>query len=109
MRILEPHILLEVLTNFVLALVVISGIFFLGSAFRALQDEIGLGQLLRIAPYLVPYTLPYTIPISLLLAASLALGRMASDNEITALRAGGVSMWAVILPVALLGAGFTLL
>ena len=50
-----------------------------------------------------------SIPMSVLVATLMAFGRLAADNEITAFKAGGVSFYQMIIPVAaagmLLGAG----
>jgi LPS export ABC transporter permease LptG/LPS export ABC transporter permease LptF len=58
--------------------------------------------------YTVPPVLPLTIPFGVLVGILIGLGRMASDGEIVAMRAAGVSSRKVIAPVLLfatLGAG----
>ena len=55
----------------------------------------------------LPPVLPLTIPFGVLVGILIGLGRMASDGEITAMRAAGVSSRRVIAPVlafAVLGA-----
>ncbi len=46
--------------------------------------------------------LPTILPVSLLLGVVLALGRLASDSELTAMRACGLSPIRLLVPVALL-------
>jgi lipopolysaccharide export system permease protein len=46
--------------------------------------------------------LPTILPISLLLAVVLAFGRLASDSELTAMRACGLSPLGLLLPVSLI-------
>ena len=47
----------------------------------------------------LPPVLPLTIPFGVLVGILIGLGRMASDGEITAMRAAGVSSRSVIAPV----------
>jgi lipopolysaccharide export LptBFGC system permease protein LptF len=49
----------------------------------------------------MPPVLPQTIPFGMLVGILIGLGRMASDGEITALRAAGVPSRKVIAPVML--------
>lgn len=48
---------------------------------------------------LMPWLLTFTIPMSVLSATLLAFGRLASDNEIIALKASGVSVYKIAAPV----------
>jgi lipopolysaccharide export system permease protein len=51
----------------------------------------------------VPFTVAMTMPMAVLVAVLYAFSRLASENEITALKASGVSMWTVLTPVLLGG------
>lgn len=61
------------------------------------------GFLVALAPTLLPFGLKYALPVSLLLAVTFTFSRMASDNEILALRAAGSSLWPLAAPVLLAG------
>jgi lipopolysaccharide export system permease protein len=61
-----------------------------------------LATVIRVFAYLLPSLLSVTIPMALLLGLLLGFGRMASDSEIVALRASGVSPLTLLRPVALL-------
>ena len=50
----------------------------------------------------IPFTLALTIPMSVLVAVLYAFTRLASENEVTALKANGVSPWRLVAP-ALVG------
>jgi lipopolysaccharide export system permease protein len=54
----------------------------------------------------IPEFLPIALPVALLLASLYALTNHARYNEITAMRAAGISLWRVSLPY--FGIGFTL-
>ncbi len=59
--------------------------------------QIGLFSL-----YQIPYILPIAIPISCLLAAMILFQKMSLHLEITALRACGLSIWALAYPLLLI-------
>ncbi len=60
------------------------------------------GTILRVFVYLLPSIFAVTIPMAFLLGVLLAFGRLASDSEIVALRASGVSPLRLLRPVVLL-------
>ncbi len=60
------------------------------------------GTILRVFLYLLPSIFAVTIPMAFLLGVLLAFGRLASDSEIVALRASGVSPIRLLRPVLIL-------
>jgi LPS export ABC transporter permease LptG/LPS export ABC transporter permease LptF len=62
---------------------------------------------------LLAFTLPnivvLTIPMALLFGILIAVGRLSSDSELVALRAGGVSLATLYRPILLVSAAFALL
>lgn len=46
----------------------------------------------------LPQTIAYTLPMAILFATLLAFGRLSDGNEITAVRAGGVGFFRIVLP-----------
>ena len=63
--------------------------------------RVGLGTVLQIMLYLVPSFMGFIIPMSTMIAVLLAFLKMSSDNEIVALKAGGVSLYHLMPPVLL--------
>jgi len=53
--------------------------------------------------YTLPETLILTFPMSMLLAVLLAVSRLSSDFEITAMRAGGTSLYRIAAPIVAVG------
>src|SRR6195952_4969713 len=46
----------------------------------------------------IPFTVALTLPMSVLVAVLYAFSRLASENEVTALKASGVSPWRLVTP-----------
>jgi lipopolysaccharide export system permease protein len=53
--------------------------------------------------YTLPQTLVLTFPMSMLLSVLLAMSRLSGDSEITGMRAGGISLYRIAVPVAAVG------
>ncbi|MDR7598540.1 MAG: LptF/LptG family permease [Armatimonadota bacterium] len=54
------------------------------------RGQVPLGALLRLLFYKLPHMLVLTFPVSTLFGTLLGVGRLARDNEITALRMAGL-------------------
>lgn len=59
-----------------------------------------LGQVLLLFSYILPAFLEVTVPMALLLAILMAIGRMSADSELIALRASGLSLYQITVPIA---------
>ncbi len=103
--ILQRYILRELATTFLMVFLTISMIVFIGIGIQQYRRLEGLGFLflLRSAPFLFCYAVRYSLPASTLMASVLVFGRLAAENEITAIRAGGVPLWKVVHPALALG------
>lgn len=99
MRVLHLYVLQEWAKTFGLALASFTFLLFLGNASRLLQKGLDTAQLASLFPYLLPYVLSYTLPVAVLAASIITYGRLAADNEITALRATGIHLQVVIVPI----------
>jgi lipopolysaccharide export system permease protein len=53
--------------------------------------------------YTLPQTLVLTFPMSMLLSVLLSMSRLSGDSEITAMRAGGISLYRIAVPIAAVG------
>jgi len=89
---LHKYILKDLLKTFALATIGLTVVLSLGSILQPLQAYgISPAQAIALILYFVPVTLTFVMPVSALFAAALTYGRFASDNELDACRASGVS------------------
>ena len=108
-RTLLRYLLVEETIPFFVSLLVLTLVLFLGKTIRYTKllfiTGSGLVDFAKLLVCLVPYLLAFTIPMATLMAILLAFARLANDNELTAMKAAGISLYQTIPPVALL-AGF---
>lgn len=75
--------------------------------FELVRAVILMGMPLSIAAQLFLFRLPgvvvYIFPMAMLLSSILSFAKLSSDREITAFRAGGISLYRLIIPVLFLG------
>jgi LPS export ABC transporter permease LptG/LPS export ABC transporter permease LptF len=102
-RILSRYVFREILASALLGTVLATAVIFLQALGNKLEllvrASAGWDTVLYLFALALPPVLPLTIPFGVLVGILIGLGRMASDGEITAMRAAGVSSRAVIPPV----------
>ncbi len=103
MRILTRYVLFDLLKVFLLTLTGLTLLIFVGLLGKEAVDKgIGLGPLVRMTPYLLPQAMQFAVPGTMLLATTSVYGRMASYNEIVAIKSLGISPMAVVWPTLVL-------
>src|SRR5579872_1170327 len=105
MKILSRYILKEFLANLALGLLIFTFVLLLDHLFELVDllvnKGVGLGLTLELLFLLLPSSLSLTLPMSTLLATLLTFGRLSENNEITAVRASGLSAWSYVrMPLA---------
>ena len=110
MRILNIYVLRALLTTMAVAVGVSTFVMVVGffaKSMDLLARGVSIEPLLLFVLYKTPQLLAYTIPAGLLAATVIVFNRLSADNEITALRAGGVSLLQVAAPLLLLSLGLS--
>ncbi|MGE4608555.1 MAG: LptF/LptG family permease [Myxococcota bacterium] len=110
-RTLSRYVIKEVLGYTALGLVSITIVMVTQNLFRFLDEMISasvrLGDFAVITGSLSLMLATYSVPIAFLFGVLLALGRLASDSEITAMNACGVGHQAIWRPMFVLGIGMS--
>jgi len=103
MKIITRYVLGELLQVFLVALAALT-IFMLvvGLVKEAQQQGLGMMQILALIPYVLPEAMRFAVPGTMLFAVASVFGRMSASNEITALKAAGITPMATIWPAAML-------
>ena len=101
--ILQRYVMGEIFRAFSLSLLTITCVFVLLTVMtKASQVGLGPREIMNLVPYMIPTSLPYTVPVSLLFAATVVYGRLASDNEVIAVKTAGMSAMVLIWPAVVL-------
>jgi LPS export ABC transporter permease LptF len=108
MKLIDRSVSRELLVNVLFAIFVLSLVLVVGNIFRKLlpllvNHDVPVEYLISFIAYVLPFSLIFTIPWGLLTAILLVFGRLSADNELIALRANGVSVTRVCVPLAGLG------
>ena len=106
-RIIDIYIMKEVLLPY-LAGVAIVTVIGLSSFLFQLTDliivkDIPINVVLKLLFYQLPYIIVQSFPIAILFATLYGMSRLNRENEFTALRLGGISLYRLILPLIILG------
>jgi LPS export ABC transporter permease LptF/LPS export ABC transporter permease LptG len=111
-RILDRYLVREIVGPLALGFLVYTFILLIRFLFESAEMIIRRGLSLGAVGELLLYTLPnivvLTIPMSLLFGILIAVGRLASDSELVALRSSGISLMALYRPILLVSGFFTL-
>lgn len=107
LKLLHRHILKEILISTGLAMGLFIFVLLMGNAIRDIAELVAAGKLgplifLQLIGLLIPYVAAYALPLGMLTGTLMALGRLSSEQEITAMKAAGVSLYQVAAPVFLI-------
>ncbi|MGY8780386.1 MAG: LptF/LptG family permease [Fidelibacterota bacterium] len=107
MRLLTRYILKQLIIPFIFSLLIIVFVLFTQFLLRAIDRFLGKGlDIGTIFEYLflnLGWITALAVPMAVLIAALMAFGQFSEDNEITAMRASGISFITIIRPALLLG------
>mgnify|MGYP001497789329 CR=1 FL=1 len=100
---LDRYIFREITVPFILGMTAFTGALLMGRFLKiadlVVAKGVPLGEICLLIAYLFPSFALVTIPMALLLAILLAFGRLSSDSEIIAMKASGVGLGRLMLPV----------
>jgi lipopolysaccharide export system permease protein len=101
-KILSKYILREHVGPFTFALTALTSLMILNFISRQFGELVGKGLpasvIAEFFALSIPFTVALTLPMSVLVAVLYAFSRLAAENEVTALKASGVSPWRLVTP-----------
>jgi lipopolysaccharide export system permease protein len=101
---LQRYILRLLARNFLLVLALLTGLVFLFLLGKSLgRHDWTLSLIASRLPFGLLVAVGLSIPVSLLVGTLLTYGRLSADNEILAMRMGGIHPVHILLPAAILG------
>lgn len=114
MRILDRHVLIETAITSIVATSAFVFVMVAGNVLQQVAGAVAAGRVstlqgIELIGLLFPGVIPYALPMGVLTGFLIAFGRMSSQNEITAMKAGGIKLLRIAQPALILAAGFTLL
>jgi lipopolysaccharide export system permease protein len=107
MRLLRGHILRTLAGPFVFSWVALTAMLMLNQLSRRFAELVGkdlpAGVIIEVLLLFIPFIVALTLPMAILVAVLYGFSQMGVDNEITAMRANGVSVLQMLRPVLLAG------
>lgn len=107
MRLIRRHLLRNLAAPFLFAWIAQTGMLMLNQLSRRLGELVGKGLpggvVAEVLILFIPFIVALTLPMTILVAVLYGFSQMGADNELTAMRANGVSVLQMLRPVLAAG------
>jgi lipopolysaccharide export system permease protein len=102
-HLLSRYLLRQLVAPFLFALTALTSLMLLSQIAKKFGSLVGKGLpwtvIAEVFALSIPFIVAMTLPMAVLLAVLYAFSHLAADNEITAMRASGISVYQILVPV----------
>jgi lipopolysaccharide export system permease protein len=106
-RLLHRYLLRQLVAPFFFALAALTGFMLISQVAKKFGALVGKGLpwsvITEVFVLSLPFIIAMTLPMAVLLAVLFTFSHLAADNEITAMRANGISVYQILAPVLVWG------
>ena len=104
LNLLHRHIFKEIIVSTAFAMGLFVFVLLVGNMLSDILELVVAGKLdvilfAKLMWLLIPFILPYALPMGMLTGTLMAMGRLSSQNEITAMKSAGVGLFRIAAPV----------
>lgn len=106
-RLLDRYILRQILLTFIFTLIAFCIIFIIVNFMEKMDDfmdaKVKIGIIIQYYLVFLPDILKILMPVSILVACLFTVGKLSNNNEIIAMKSGGMGLYRLIIPIATIG------